>query len=140
MQDAQSDNVEIWGPVLGGCLIGLSAGLTLLLYGRLAGISGILARARERDGRTFRAGFLGGLVGVGLLVALLAPDKIGPPMGGIGAMVGAGLLVGLGTTVGHGCTSGHGVCGIGRGSMRSLVAVMVFMASAMVTVALGGAS
>jgi uncharacterized membrane protein YedE/YeeE len=56
----------------------------------------------------------------------------------------AGLLVGYGTTLGNGCTSGHGVCGLGRLSKRSLVAVLVFMATAIVTVfitrhVLGGA-
>ncbi|EIM03793.1 hypothetical protein [Rhodanobacter sp. 115] len=46
----------------------------------------------------------------------------------------AGLLVGIGTRVGSGCTSGHGVCGLGRGSPRSLAAVLVFMAVAMLSV------
>ena len=43
----------------------------------------------------------------------------------------AGLLVGFGTRIGGGCTSGHGVCGLGRLSLRSLVAVCVFMAAGM---------
>jgi uncharacterized membrane protein YedE/YeeE len=37
------------------------------------------------------------------------------------------LLVGVGTVLGSGCTSGHGVCGMGRKSVRSLVATLVFM-------------
>jgi hypothetical protein len=45
----------------------------------------------------------------------------------------AGLLVGFGTRMGNGCTSGHGVCGIGRLSMRSLAAVLTFMATAIAT-------
>jgi len=48
-------------------------------------------------------------------------------------MVG-GLLVGFGTRMGNGCTSGHGVCGLGRFSARSLVAVITFLITAMVTV------
>ena len=39
----------------------------------------------------------------------------------------AGLLVGLGAKLGNGCTSGHGVCGIPRFSIRSIVAIMLFM-------------
>ena len=39
----------------------------------------------------------------------------------------AGLLVGVGTRLGGGCTSGHGVCGIARGSERSIVATGTFM-------------
>ena len=48
----------------------------------------------------------------------------------------AGVLVGYGTRMANGCTSGHGVCGLARLSPRSLVAVLVFMGSAMLTVAL----
>jgi uncharacterized membrane protein YedE/YeeE len=46
----------------------------------------------------------------------------------------AGLLVGFGARLGAGCTSGHGVCGLGRGSPRSLAATGTFMAIAVLTV------
>jgi uncharacterized membrane protein YedE/YeeE len=46
----------------------------------------------------------------------------------------AGFAVGFGTRLGNGCTSGHGICGLARLSKRSLAAVLVFMASAMLTV------
>jgi len=49
-------------------------------------------------------------------------------------LVVAGLIVGYGTSLGGGCTSGHGVCGIGRLSKRSIVATIVFVATAMATV------
>ena len=45
-----------------------------------------------------------------------------------------GLLVGFGTQLGNGCTSGHGVCGIARGARRSIVATLVFMVVAALTV------
>ena len=45
----------------------------------------------------------------------------------------AGLLVGFGTRLGNGCTSGHGICGLSRFSKRSLIAVMVFMATGFIT-------
>ena len=48
-------------------------------------------------------------------------------------MVSAGFLVGFGTRLGGGCTSGHGVCGLGRLSLRSLVATLTFIATAMLT-------
>ena len=48
----------------------------------------------------------------------------------------AGLLVGFGTRLGGGCTSGHGICGIGRLSMRSIAATIVFMTTAVITVAI----
>ena len=46
----------------------------------------------------------------------------------------AGLLVGFGAALGNGCTSGHGICGLARLSFRSLVAVLSFMTSGLVTV------
>lgn len=42
----------------------------------------------------------------------------------------AGLLVGFGTKLSNGCTSGHGLCGLPRFSIRSLVAVSVFLCMA----------
>jgi uncharacterized membrane protein YedE/YeeE len=53
---------------------------------------------------------------------------------GYGQVVVAGFLVGLGTQLGSGCTSGHGVCGIGRLSLRSVVATLLFMTAGVVTV------
>jgi hypothetical protein len=52
----------------------------------------------------------------------------------VGLMLLAGLLVGFGSVLGSGCTSGHGVCGLGRRSGRSLVAVVTFMATGFATV------
>jgi uncharacterized membrane protein YedE/YeeE len=46
----------------------------------------------------------------------------------------AGLIVGYGVRMGCGCTSGHGVCGIGRLSLRSLVATLTFMSTGILTV------
>jgi len=45
-----------------------------------------------------------------------------------------GVIVGLGASLGSGCTSGHGVCGLSRLSIRSLIAVPTFMATAAITV------
>ena len=49
-------------------------------------------------------------------------------------MIIAGVLVGAGTRLGNGCTSGHGFAGLARLSRRSIVAVLVFMVTAFVTV------
>jgi uncharacterized protein len=48
--------------------------------------------------------------------------------------IGAGVLVGVGTRMSNGCTSGHGLCGLARLSKRSLVATLVFMATAALAV------
>ena len=55
------------------------------------------------------------------------------PVSSVLTVVG-GLIVGVGVTLGSGCTSGHGICGLARLSKRSLVAVLAFMASTIVTV------
>ncbi|MDQ3333652.1 MAG: YeeE/YedE family protein [Myxococcota bacterium] len=124
--------------LIGGALIGIAAAIALVVHGRIAGISGMLARALDGDdgGTTFRIPFLLGLVGVGLVVAVIAPTALGAPVSRMSTLAVAGLLVGVGTTLANGCTSGHGVCGIARLSRRSFVAVGTFMAAAMITVAI----
>ena len=51
-----------------------------------------------------------------------------------GALILGGVLVGIGVHFGNGCPSGHGICGVARLSPRSIVAVLTFMATALVTV------
>lgn len=48
-------------------------------------------------------------------------------------LVLAGLLVGVGTQLGSGCTSGHGLCGLPRLSVRSIIAVVVFLVTGIIT-------
>lgn len=120
----------------GGILIGLSATLLLALNGRIAGISGIFNGifASARDEVSWRLCFIIGLPVGAFLQGLIADasyyqlDEFSPWL-----MLAAGLLVGFGTKIGGGCTSGHGVCGLGRLSLRSLVATLSFMASAIIT-------
>jgi len=121
----------------GGLLIGVSASLLLILNGRIAGISGIVAGLFQRDFRevAWRAAFVVGVVLAPLLYRVLFGPL--PPVtfdASIGVIVVAGLLVGFGTRLGSGCTSGHGVCGLSRASPRSLVATTVFVLTAIVTV------
>ena len=49
-------------------------------------------------------------------------------------LICAGLLVGIGTRVSGGCTSGHGISGIGRFSLRSIIATITFMIVGILTV------
>ena len=123
---------------IGGVLIGISAVLLMTLSGRIAGISGIiggLLPPAPAPDRSWRLAFILGLIGApALLRALTGDAHIGPPTGGIPTLVAAGLLVGIGTALGGGCTSGHGICGISRLSLRSILAVLVFMGTAIVTV------
>jgi uncharacterized protein len=122
-------------PLVGGILIGLASWLLLASLGKVAGISGIASSALSADTRNsaWRWAFLVGLItGGALFAAWLSPPQIAQRPWPL--LVVAGLLVGAGTVIGSGCTSGHGVCGLGRRSLRSLVATGVFMAVAMITV------
>ena len=119
--------------LIGGMLIGLAAVLFLALNGRVAGISGVLGGlfsgvARQVPWRVaFVAGLIIGPVVVGLAMGAMPVPEIQAEWP---VLAIAGLLVGFGTRLGSGCTSGHGVCGMARGSGRSIAATMVFMAVA----------
>lgn len=124
--------------LIGGLIIGLAASVLLLGRGRIAGISGILGKVitgHARDEGAWRLWFLLGFVSAPVLALAfthrwLQVQLDHPPA----LLISAGLLVGFGTQLGSGCTSGHGVCGLGNLSQRSLVAVLVFMGVAAVTV------
>ncbi|ENY71088.1 YeeE/YedE protein [Aeromonas diversa CDC 2478-85] len=121
--------------LLGGALVGSAALLLLLVNGRIAGISGILAGALQSR-PSWRWVFLLGL-GLGAWLAFILGWASLPAFDALPSwpwVVSAGLLVGVGTRLGNGCTSGHGICGMGRLSLRSLVATLTFMASGIVTV------
>ncbi len=123
-------------PTIGGLLIGGSAVLLLLVLGRIAGISGIVWGAiSDQADNSWRWLFILGLLAGPLLYHAASGTPYPAPSAQPWwfALIG-GVLVGIGVKMGGGCTSGHGVCGIGRLSMRSLVATLTFMATGIVTV------
>ncbi|MFG6499308.1 YeeE/YedE family protein [Sulfitobacter sp. 1A13191] len=128
-----------WLSLGGGALIGASAVLLMATNGRIAGISGLTSRlfARDSDGEARGVSFFF-VLGLLLAAPLWLITSGGWPQQWVPSnpvlMAVAGLLVGFGATYGNGCTSGHGVCGISRGSARSIVATVTFMATAFVTV------
>lgn len=130
-------NFTPYTALLGGLMIGMSASALFWLNGRIAGISGIANNALWPGDaeRTWRLLFLLGLSVGGFIYVALFPDAIQPRSGYPLWLVGvAGLLVGFGTALGSGCTSGHGMCGLGRLSIRSLVATITFLVAGIVTV------
>lgn len=118
----------------GGALIGVASGLFFLVHGRILGISGLahslLGRwpAEAHETLLFFAGLLIG-------AALLADPARSLALVSAPRLAVAGFLVGIGVRLANGCTSGHAVCGLARGSKRSLIATLVFMVAAVVTVA-----
>ena len=132
--------MESFTPVsalLGGALIGLAASTLLWLDGKVAGVSGIVGGLLRREEAGWRLAFVAGLVAGGVLLRFALPSAftitVAEPLP---VLLAAGLLVGFGTQLGNGCTSGHGVCGVSRGSPRSLVATATFMATGILTVLL----
>ncbi|WP_416610803.1 YeeE/YedE family protein [Sphingomonas sp. MJ1 (PH-R8)] len=120
-------------------MIGLAAALMLLGNGRVAGCSGLFARAvglsAEGAPRAVALAFVFGLpIGAGL-IALLGPVEVHVPSS-LPLLALAGVIVGFGTRLGSGCTSGHGVVGMARLSPRSIAATATFMATGIATVTL----
>ncbi|HCY48526.1 MAG TPA: YeeE/YedE family protein [Alphaproteobacteria bacterium] len=122
----------------GGAMIGLAALLLLVGSGRIMGASGILT-SLVLEQSLWRIVFVFSLVVtpwilmqsgmVDISLTFVADDWR--------LWLGA-FLVGVGSQLGSGCTSGHGICGLARFSKRSVVAVLTFMATAMITVFLLG--
>jgi uncharacterized membrane protein YedE/YeeE len=131
-------NFQPYAALFGGALIGLSAAMLLLLNGRIAGVSGVLAHLLPPTAgdAAWRVWFLAGLVGGGVLWRVVSGQTAADLVfeAGAPALIVGGLLAGFGTRMARGCTSGHGVCGLGRLSPRSLAATLTFMATAAVTV------
>jgi len=124
----------------GGLLIGLAAAIMLLGLGRIAGVSGLAARATgiadTGAPRNVAIAFVLGLpLGAFLIARAIGEVQVSFPSS-IWPLIIGGLFVGYGTRLGSGCTSGHGVCGLSRLSPRSMVATAMFMASGFVTVGL----
>lgn len=129
-------NFTPWLSLGGGILIGLATAIFILANGRIAGISGIvggLLRPTHGD-IAWRVVFVAGLAAAPLALQMLSPLPEVQIDADALTLIAAGLLVGVGTRYGGGCTSGHGVCGLSRGSRRSIVATAIFIAAGVMTV------
>ena len=140
----QMENFTPLSSTIGGIFIGIAATMLLLTQGRIAGISSILGGllGTTKNDHFWRILFLIGLIVGSSTYVFLSNDIFVIDMNPFQlndkyhtlAMILGGLLVGFGSQVGSGCTSGHGVCGLGRFSMRSLMATVIFMTTASITV------
>ncbi len=122
---------------IGGLLIGVAAVLLMYSHGKVMGVSGIVSRLLPPTDKdwSWRLSFLIGMGATPLL--FLAFASTAPQIevtSNISLLIIAGLLVGVGTVIGNGCTSGHGVCGLPRFSKRSIIATVIFMGVAVLTV------
>jgi uncharacterized membrane protein YedE/YeeE len=118
-------------------MIGSASVLLMLMLGRIAGVTGILIGALPSASGDWiwRAAFLAGMIIAPVVFTALTGTALAfEATTGLPMLIASGLIVGIGVVLGSGCTSGHGVCGLARFSIRSLVAVAVFMATAFATV------
>ena len=110
----------------------------LLGLGRIAGVSGLAARAFgvSRTGAPWQvaAAFIIGLPIGAEIIDLITGPVTARFSSSFAVILIGGLFVGFGTRMGSGCTSGHGVCGLSRLSPRSIVATSSFMISGFATV------
>ena len=120
----------------GGLIIGLAVAVFFLLNGRLVGISGIASNAlTEKENKFDNLLFLLGLITAPFIYSLFSNGGINISISNSYVlMIAAGLLVGIGTRISGGCTSGHGISGIGRFSLRSIIATITFMIVGILTV------
>ena len=120
----------------GGLIIGLAVVVFFLLNGRLVGISGIASNAlTEKENKFDNLLFLLGLITAPLIYSLFSNEGINISISNSYVLlIAAGLLVGIGTRISGGCTSGHGISGIGRFSLRSIIATITFMIVGILTV------
>ena len=129
-------NFTPYSAFIGGIIIGLAVVIFFLFNGRLVGISGIAANAlNQKERRIDNILFLVGLIIGPILYSLISNKEINISISNsLPLLIIAGLLVGIGTRISGGCTSGHGISGIGRFSLRSIIATITFMVVGILTV------
>ena len=120
----------------GGMLIGFSVFLFFILNGRMIGVSGIASNFLiSKNNRIDNLLFLIGLILGPLIYSYFTNQKIEISIiNSLFLLIGGGILVGLGTRISGGCTSGHGISGVGRFSLRSIIATITFMIVGILTV------
>jgi uncharacterized protein len=146
------------GPYLaGGLMIGAAVSLAFALTGLITGMSTVFSSTwsfasrlpyfrqdRFLSSRGWRLMLALGLVIGGALFLLTfghgSTFKTQVPAWRLAV---GGFIAGFGARLSNGCTSGHGICGLASFQMPSLLAVLVFLVTAVATahivVAAGGA-
>ena len=129
-------NFTPYSALTGGIIIGFAVAIFFYFNGRLVGISGIASNAlTEERNKLDNILFLIGLIIGPIIYTLFKQEQISISISNSYLLLMfAGLLVGIGTRISGGCTSGHGISGIGRFSVRSIVATITFMIVGVITV------
>ena len=133
--------------LLGGLCVGGGVALLFVFTGRIGGMSSVFTtswsyvlrrpffqQAKWLDTRGWRLLYALGLVlgalawwlwqGHGVAETTQVPWWL---------LLAGGFVTGFGARRGRGCTSGHGICGLGALQWPSALAVLTFLATAMLT-------
>ncbi|MEJ2552881.1 MAG: YeeE/YedE thiosulfate transporter family protein [Gammaproteobacteria bacterium] len=142
--------------LVGGLLIGAGVSVLFIFTGQVGGMSSLFSavwsyvsrvpyfqQAQFTATRRWRLLYaLGLIIGAAVWFMLFRPAAITTHIPWWQLALG-GFIGGYGARLGNGCTSGHGICGLASLNAYSLLAVLVFMATAITTAhivgALGGA-
>ncbi len=133
--------------LVGGIFLGLGIALLFLTTGLIGGMSTVFSstwsyfsqkpffqQARLTSSRQWRLWYAAGLV-IGALLFLYGIEGGRTFVTAISwwQLLIGGFLVGFGARLSNGCTSGHGICGMGSLQLPSILAVVTFLATAMIT-------
>lgn len=129
----------------GGLMIGAALGLLFILTGLIGGMSTVFtstwsyvsrapyfSQPRFRNSRNWRLLYATGLILGGLLYLALGGASFVTGVSPWRLLTG-GLLIGFGARLANGCTAGHGICGLAFLKLPSLLAVLIFLTTAIGT-------
>jgi uncharacterized protein len=143
--------------LVGGLVMGLAVALAFAMSGLVTGMSTVFSSTwsfvsrlsffqQERfvASRSWRLVLaLGLVIGGALYLVTVARGTTFQTHVATWQLALGGFIAGFGARLSNGCTSGHGICGIGSLQPPSILAVITFLVTAIVTAqlvaALGGA-
>jgi len=129
----------------GGVVMGAGMGLLFVSTGLIGGMSTVFTsvwsyfsrapffqEGRFVSSRRWRLVYAAALVG-GAIIWLACCGE--PFVTGVPAwrLVVGGFIAGFGARLSNGCTAGHGICGMASLQPASILSVLIFLATAMVT-------
>ena len=126
----------------GGLMIGAAVGLLYLLAGLVGGMSTVFSSTWSYVSRAayfqkpslvgsrgWRLVYAAGLVIGGLIYLALGGEPFAIGVSPWRLLAGS-FLIGFGARLSNGCTAGHGICGLASLQWPSLLAVIVFLSTA----------
>ena len=131
--------------LVGGLLLGAAVSFAFAAAGLITGMSSVFSstwswfsqapyfrQARFRDSRSWRLALALGLVLGGALYLWIGGEPFQTQVAPWRLALG-GIIAGFGARMSNGCTSGHGICGMSSLQLPSILSVITFLATAMIT-------